>query len=56
MAVQKLLKSVKVCQSYWQKFTATFLWTTVCFTQCVTVTVWCVKIEVVLCMCMCILL
>jgi len=28
-AVQKLLQSVKTCQSYWQKFTATFLWTAV---------------------------
>ena len=25
MTVQELLKSVKTCQSYWQKFTATFL-------------------------------
>jgi len=27
--MQKLLKSAKICQSYWHKFTGTFLWTTV---------------------------
>jgi len=26
---QKLLKSVKICQSYWQKFIGMFLWPTV---------------------------
>jgi len=28
-AVQKLSKPMKTCQSYWQKFIVTFLWTTV---------------------------
>jgi len=28
MAVQELLGSVRTCHCYWQKFTATFLWTT----------------------------
>jgi len=27
--VQKLLKSVKICESHWHKFAATILWTTV---------------------------
>jgi len=30
--MQKLLKSVKICQSYWQKFIATFFMSTV-YTQ-----------------------
>jgi len=29
MAVQNLSKSLKICQSYWQKFAATFLCPTV---------------------------
>ena len=28
MAVKKLIKSVKTCQSYWRKFTAMYLWST----------------------------
>jgi len=30
MGVQNLSKSVKICQSYWQKFAATFLCPTLC--------------------------